>query len=165
MGTGTTKWLSLSETYTYDVTMLFPVYPLHSLSVYPVLAKLVISVIPIWPTATPYLFFSPYNQQLPVPVAARSKAWVCGPSLAGIVGSNPAGAWMFVVSVVCCQVEVSASGWSLVQRSFTDCGVSEYDHESSIMRSWTTGDCCAMVKNNQQSMTLREREHMRWEWH
>jgi hypothetical protein len=27
----------------------------------------------------------------PIPVAARSKAWVCGRSLAGIVGSNPAG--------------------------------------------------------------------------
>ena len=26
-----------------------------------------------------------------VPVAARSKAWVCGPSPAGIVGSNPTG--------------------------------------------------------------------------
>jgi hypothetical protein len=25
-----------------------------------------------------------------IPVAARSKAWVCGRSLAGIVGSNPA---------------------------------------------------------------------------
>jgi hypothetical protein len=29
-----------------------------------------------------------------MPVAARSKAWVCGRSLAGKVGSNPAGAWM-----------------------------------------------------------------------
>ena len=29
-----------------------------------------------------------------------------------------------VVSVVCCQVEVSASSWSLVQRSPTDCGAS-----------------------------------------
>jgi len=28
---------------------------------------------------------------LPVPVAERSKEWVCGRSLAGIVGSNPAG--------------------------------------------------------------------------
>ena len=36
----------------------------------------------------------------------------------------PPGAWMFVVSVVCCQVEVSATGWSLVQRSLTDCGAS-----------------------------------------
>jgi len=31
---------------------------------------------------------------------------------------------MSVVSFVCCQVEVSATGWSLVQRSSTDCGVS-----------------------------------------
>jgi len=34
-----------------------------------------------------------------IPVAARSKAWVCGRSLA-----------VFVVSVVCCQVEISAMG-------------------------------------------------------
>jgi hypothetical protein len=27
----------------------------------------------------------------PIPVTARSKAWVCGPSLAGIAGSNPTG--------------------------------------------------------------------------
>jgi hypothetical protein len=31
---------------------------------------------------------------------------------------------LFVVSVVCCQVEVSATDWSLVQRSPTDCGAS-----------------------------------------
>jgi hypothetical protein len=30
-----------------------------------------------------------------------------------------------VVSVVCCQVEVSATSWSLVQRSATECGVSK----------------------------------------
>jgi hypothetical protein len=35
------------------------------------------------------------------------------------------------VSVVCCQVEVSATGWSLVQRSPTECGVSECDRETS----------------------------------
>jgi hypothetical protein len=29
------------------------------------------------------------------------------------------------VSVVCCQVEVSATSWSLVQRSPTECGVSQ----------------------------------------
>ena len=35
-----------------------------------------------------------------------------------------------LVSVVCCQVEVSATGWSLVQRSRTECGVSsECDRE------------------------------------
>jgi hypothetical protein len=38
-----------------------------------------------------------------------------------------------VVIVVCCQVEVSATGWSLVQRSPTDCGVSKKcDREASI---------------------------------
>jgi hypothetical protein len=36
----------------------------------------------------------------PMPVAARSKAWLCGRSLAGIVGSNPAGA-MESVSCEC----------------------------------------------------------------
>jgi hypothetical protein len=35
----------------------------------------------------------------------------------------PPGAWM-VVCVVYCQVEVSATSWSLVQRSSTDCGAS-----------------------------------------
>jgi hypothetical protein len=36
----------------------------------------------------------------------------------------PPGAWMFFEIVVCCQVEVSATSWSLVRRSPTDCGVS-----------------------------------------
>ena len=49
---------------------------------------------------------------MPVPVAARSKAWVCGRSLAGIVGSNQAGGHgcLSLVSVVCYHVEFSASG-------------------------------------------------------
>jgi len=48
---------------------------------------------------------------LPVPVAARSKAQVCGRSPAEIVGSNPTGGHrcLSVLSVVCCQVEVSAT--------------------------------------------------------
>ena len=48
----------------------------------------------------------------PVPVAARSKAQVCGRSPAEIMGSNPTGDMdvLSVVSVVHCQVEVSATG-------------------------------------------------------
>jgi len=46
----------------------------------------------------------------PIPVTARSKAWVYGRSLAGIVESNPAGDVLSLVSVVCRQIEVSASG-------------------------------------------------------
>jgi hypothetical protein len=95
-------------------------------------------------------------------VAKKSRARVCGWSLAGVAGSNPtggmdvmlwvlhkkdqkrsgvsresaaarllelwvripSGAWMPLVSVVCCQAEVSATGRSLVQRSPTDWGVS-----------------------------------------
>ena len=52
-------------------------------------------------------------------MAARSKAWVCGRSLAGIVGSNPNGgmsACLSVVIVVCCEVEMSELG-----RSFVGC--------------------------------------------
>jgi len=37
---------------------------------------------------------------VPVPVAARSKTLVCGRSPAGIAGSNPTGAWMFVCLVI-----------------------------------------------------------------
>ena len=62
------------------------------------------------------------GKSLPVPVAAQSKASVCGLSLAGIVGSYPCGGKdiLSVVSVVCCQVEVSAMGRSPVQRSGTE---------------------------------------------
>jgi len=41
---------------------------------------------------------------------------------------------MSVVTVVCCEVEVFASGRSLVQRISTNCGVVEYDGETSIRR-------------------------------
>jgi hypothetical protein len=48
---------------------------------------------------------------------------------------------------VCCQVEVSALGWSFVQRSPTECGVFECDSEASIMRRpWPTRGCCAIGK-------------------
>jgi hypothetical protein len=45
---------------------------------------------------------------------------------------------MSFVSVVCCLAEFSATGRSLVQRSPTDCGVSECDREAALMRSWPT---------------------------
>jgi hypothetical protein len=38
-----------------------------------------------------------------------------------------------VVIVVCCHAEVPATGWSLVQRSHTECGVAECDLETSTM--------------------------------
>jgi len=66
------------------------------------------------------------NTEKPIPVAARSKASVCYCSLAGNLALNPAGVIdvFSVVSVVYCQVEVSATDWSFVQRIPTECGVS-----------------------------------------
>ena len=49
-----------------------------------------------------------------IPVAAQSKAWVYCRSHAGIAGSNPG--CLSLVSVLCYQVEVFATGTSLVQR-------------------------------------------------
>jgi len=37
---------------------------------------------------TECLYTSIYTASEPIPVAARSKAWVCGRTLAGIAGSN-----------------------------------------------------------------------------
>ena len=91
---------------------------------------------------------------MPFSVPARSKAWLSGRSPAGTAGSNPTGrhGYLSVVSVVCCaggglcdglitrteesyrlwcvavlcvvQVEVCATGCSLVQRIPTDCAAS-----------------------------------------
>ena len=44
--------------------------------------------------------------------------WDCG------FESHPGHGCLSVVSVVCCQVEVSATDWSFVQRSPIDCGAS-----------------------------------------
>ena len=75
---------------------------------------------------------------VPILVAPRSKTWVCGLSVTGIVGLNPArdmDVCLSVVSIVCGQVEVCASALSLVQRSPTGCVVSERDREASIVRT------------------------------
>ena len=45
-----------------------------------------------------------------IPVAALSKSWVCGRSLAGIAGSSPAGIIDVCLFCVCCQVKISVSG-------------------------------------------------------
>ena len=52
------------------------------------------------------------------------------------MGSNSAGGHgcLSLAIVVCFRVEVSAAGRSLVQRSPTDCGLSECDLKTSKMR-------------------------------
>ena len=39
-----------------------------------------------------------------------------------------------LMNIVCCQVQVSASGWSPFQRSLIECGVSEGDREASTLQ-------------------------------
>ena len=47
--------------------------------------------------------------------------------------------FLCLVSVVCSQVVIPAMGWSLIQRSPTECGVSKSNHEAlKIRRSWPT---------------------------
>jgi hypothetical protein len=43
-----------------------------------------------------FLNYARCGLRLPIPLAARSKAWVCGRLHAGVACSNPAGAWMSV---------------------------------------------------------------------
>ena len=66
--------------------------------------------------------------------------------LLGLRVRFPPGAWMPVsCECCCCQVEVSALDRSLVQRSPTECGVSQCDREVSILRRlWPTRGCCAI---------------------
>jgi len=61
--------------------------------------------------------------KLPIPVATRSKALACRDR--GFESHQGHGC-LYVVSVTCCQVEVSAMSWSLIQRSPTNCGASLY---------------------------------------
>ena len=54
-----------------------------------------------------------------------------------------------VVFIAYCQVNVSALGWSLVQRSPTEISVSGCHRETSIMKwPWCTRVCCVMEKKN-----------------
>jgi hypothetical protein len=77
-------------------------------------------------------------------------AWVCGYSLIGIAGSNPAGC-MYVCRV-CCVLSLRGlcDGWSLVQMSPTDCGVSERDLATPLnRRPWpAVGKRKLLLENN-----------------
>ena len=77
-------------------------------------------------------------------VGLRSLAcWDCGHE------SRQGHGCISLASVVCFQVEFSASGWSIAQGSATECDVSECDREISIMRRlWPASGWCTMEKKN-----------------
>ena len=67
------------------------------------------------------VFIEEYDTRTRIPVAARSKAWVCGRSLAGTYGC-----------VMCCQVEVSATGYHSSRRVLQSAVcLSECDRQNS----------------------------------
>jgi hypothetical protein len=78
---------------------------------------------------------------MPIPVTVPSKVCVC---VCACV--RPLGCWdcgfefprghgcLSLVNVACCRVEVSATGRAVDHRRPTECGVSECDHETSLMR-------------------------------
>ena len=55
---------------------------------------------------------------------------------------------VFCVYVVYCQVDLSATGWSLIQRSPTEFGVSECECEAPKNEevAWPTRGCCRNIK-------------------
>ena len=92
----------------FNISLFFPV--VHSLP-----KKAILPTFSSWMTIPKY---STHLSQLPRDLRLRSTAarllrsWVRIPLGHGCL------------SVVCCQLEVSATSWSFVQRSPTDCGVS-----------------------------------------
>ena len=86
---------------------------------------------------------------LPIPAAERSKTFFCGRSLAGIAVSNPVGGMdvcLSVVSVVCCQVEASASGSNKLCALIAEDGGGRQENVARSVRCYTffffDGDVC-----------------------
>jgi hypothetical protein len=86
----------------------------------------------IW--ANDWKYEAPVWDYVPISMAARSKAWVCGRSPARILVSNPAEDMeVCLLWVLFCRVEFCVSGWSLDQRNPTDCGWSvSLDNEQTL---------------------------------
>jgi len=78
-----------------------------------------------------------------IPVAARSKVWVCGRSLTGIMVSNPAGG-------ECCVLSGRGRFYGLITRpeqSYRVWCVWMWLWIPDNGEVWPTGSCCTMVKN------------------
>ena len=90
---------------------------------------------------------------LSISVAARSKA---AARLLGLRVRIPLGGMdVSLMSVACCKVVVYASGWSLVQRGPTECGVSKCGWVTSL---WPTWGCRGM--EGRQEQDIRPNRHL-----
>jgi len=77
------------------------------------------------------------NLNFVIPVVTCSEVRDCRSSLADIVGSNPVGGHgcLSLASIACWKVEVRVTDWCLVQRRLNECGASEYDLETTTLRT------------------------------
>jgi hypothetical protein len=105
----------------------------------------------------------------PIPVATRSKAWVCGSSLAGIARSNPNGEWMSA-SCDCCVLSGRGLCVGLITRpeqSYRVWCVLVWSWSKTVRRAWPTGVCCVMEKEKHYITTLKTSAyfHPHWEDH
>jgi hypothetical protein len=92
-----------------------------------------------------YVMLFWFYRKMYVVVAAWSKAWVFGRSLAGIAGSNLAlGKYVCLLCCVYFQIAFCTTGRSLVQRIPTERGVSECDPQTS--RTGSSMDLLAVKK-------------------
>jgi hypothetical protein len=84
-------------------------------------------------------------------VAARSKApWDCG--FKYLRGNGR----LCLLRIVCCQVDVSASGGVFVQRIHSERG--EAEGEATIMKkSWPTKRCCTMENKKKTCLKIKSR--------
>ena len=93
------------------------------------------SSLTLYQSGAPLLNYFRYyfdDSQMPVPVVARSKAWVCGRSPAGIVGSNPAGGMDVCLLRVLCVVRTLCVGLIILpEESYRLWGVVVCDLETS----------------------------------
>ena len=64
-----------------------------------------------------------------MPISVATRAERRGSAAARL----PPGRWKSVVFAVCCQVEISATDRSFIQRNPAECGVSERDLETSTV--------------------------------
>ena len=88
--------------------------------------------------STKIKFFTPYGGNWGVSLRSLACWYCCFESRRG----HGCGS---LEVVACCLVEVCASGWSFVQRSPTECGVSECDRKTSTTRRpWPTMGYCSI---------------------
>ena len=101
----------------------------------------------------------------PIPVAARTKAYVCGRSPAGIMGLDSVGktGCPSLLIVVCSQVGVSATNWFLVQGRQTGCvSLSVIRYNNNSLRLQRLGRKNSDQEGKILSVGLIERRNKRY---